>query len=105
MSEQNWTDVNGIKVNNEVLADLQAKGFFIIMGADGYPWVAYISRVCPSCGLSYCGHPRAPRRSMWLHHYAWDFYAARGLRPERKVGDIIHHQAGRQAGRPHQAPG
>lgn len=29
MSTQNWTDVNGIKVNNEVLADLQAKGFII----------------------------------------------------------------------------
>jgi len=29
MSTQNWTDVNGIKVNNEVLADLQARGFIV----------------------------------------------------------------------------
>lgn len=94
MSTQNWTDVNRIKVNNEVLADLQAKGFIIIMGEDGYPWVAYLPRVCPSCDLTHCGHPRVPRRWMWLHHYVWDFFATRGLRPERKEGDVIHHQRG-----------
>jgi hypothetical protein len=59
MSRQNWTDVNGIKVNNEVLADLQTRGFFIIMGEGGYPWVAYIPRICPSCGLSPGGVPAA----------------------------------------------
>ncbi|MFE8600319.1 hypothetical protein [Archangium violaceum] len=35
MSRQNWTDVNGVKVNSEVLASLQAQGLFIIMGEDG----------------------------------------------------------------------
>ena len=64
------------------------------MGEDGYPWVAYLPRVCPSCDITHCGHPRSPRRWTWLHHFAWDFYAARGLRPERKEGDVIHHQRG-----------
>ncbi|WP_147451386.1 hypothetical protein [Corallococcus llansteffanensis] len=94
MSRQNWTEVNGIKVNNEVLADLQAKGFIIIMGEDGYPWVAYLPRVCPSCDITHCGHPRPQRRLMWLHHFVWDFYSSRGLRPERNEGDVIHHQRG-----------
>jgi hypothetical protein len=94
MSTPNWTDVNGVKVNNEVLADLQAKSLVITMGEDGYPWVANIRPLCPSCGLTHCGHPRAPLRWMWLHHFVWDFYAARGLRPLRKKGDVIHHQRG-----------
>ncbi|WP_404369198.1 hypothetical protein ACIHQR_06115 [Corallococcus coralloides] len=94
MNRQNWTELNGIKVNNEVLADLQAHGLAITMGEDGYPWVAYTPAVCSSCGSSSCGHPRAPKRWKWLHHYVWDFYAARGLRPARKEGDVIHHQRG-----------
>jgi hypothetical protein len=94
MSGQNWAEVNGVKVNNEVLAELQAKGLVITMGEDGYPWVASIRPLCPACGLAHCSHPRAPMRWMWLHLFAWDFYATRGLRPERKKGDVIHHQRG-----------
>jgi len=94
MSAQNWTEVNGVKVNNEVLADLESQALVIVMGEDGYPWVARIPPVCPSCGFSRCDHPRAPTQWMWLHLFVWDFYAARGLRPVRKMGDVIHHQRG-----------
>ncbi|SEL68511.1 hypothetical protein SAMN05444354_107348 [Stigmatella aurantiaca] len=55
-SRQNWSNLDGVKVNNEVLADLQAKGLVIVMGEDGYPWVANIRPQCPSCGLM--GLPR-----------------------------------------------
>jgi hypothetical protein len=94
MSTQNWTEVNGVKVNNEVLEDIQAQGLVIVMGEDGYPWVMYPTEVCSSCNSSSCSHSRAPTRRKWLHHHVWDFYSSRGLRPERKEGDVIHHQRG-----------
>ncbi len=94
MSKQNWTDVNGVKVNNEVLAELQLQGQVIVLGEDGYPWVAYLPVVCSSCGSLSCGHPHTPVKLALLHLYVWDFYVSRGQCTAREKGDIIHHQRG-----------
>lgn len=106
---QNWTEMNGVKMHNEIAEYIKMNGFFVVLRAendeepihgkmterdlqdDGYPWIACWPNRCPVCGrFDRCTCPRSPIPLRALHLFTWDFF--KGKTHPRKKGEVIHHR-------------
>jgi hypothetical protein len=110
---QNWIELNGAKVMNEI-ADYITENNMIIFyrrheGEDDlrddadegmteshlpdprmYPWAAYIAPPSCACGAGGCACPRRFIPIQALHLLTWD--RLKGSSDPRKKGQVVHHR-------------
>lgn len=116
---QNWNEMNGAKMMNEIFAFIVANNMTIIFckssgddpddvhdgghqqpedgmteshlpHPDKYPWIATVAPPSCACGSGGCGCPR--RFVPWraLHLYTWDHF--KGATRPRKSQEVVHHK-------------
>jgi hypothetical protein len=110
---QNWSELNGAKVMNQIANYITENCMIIIYrGHDGeddllddvdlgmteshlpdprmYPWAAYIAPPSCACGAGGCACPRRFIPIRALHLLTWD--RLKGASDPRKRGQVIHHK-------------
>lgn len=111
MSEQNWIEMNGVKIDRAIAEYISKNNLVIIppppsaprsahqvygkvgninckVTADDYPWIGYMPEYCVSCGARSCGCPPTPVKRWLAHFFVYDFFKP-GTRGDNNV---VHHK-------------